>query len=93
MNQNKKESCVSVKVTYKFKNPPKDAGAVITAESYEFGADKPAELWILIMGYIWQLIKFYMNCFPNDIDKVNQQIQKAATELSKVYVEKKGAKP
>ena len=91
MNHNKKDSCVSVKVTYKFKNPPKDSGVVITAENYEFGADKPAELWILIMSFIWQLLKFYMQCFPEKIDETNEQIQKAAKELAGVYVEKKEA--
>lgn len=89
MNRNKKDSCVSVKVTYKFINPSKDSGVVVTAENYEFGADKPAELWILIMAYVWRLIKFYTQCFPDKkVDEVNEQIQKAAKELAGVYVEK-----
>jgi hypothetical protein len=54
---------VSTKVTYKLNKPPKNR-SLVTSETFNFGADKPAELWILIMAYNWELIKFYSDCFP-----------------------------
>jgi hypothetical protein len=81
-------SHISTKVTYKLNKPVKEFSG-ITSEIYEFGADKPAELWILIMAYNWELIKFYSDCFPEKIDEINEQIQKAAKELAGIYAEKK----
>jgi hypothetical protein len=83
-------SFVSTKVTYKLNKPSKNR-SLVTSSTFTFGAEKSAELWILIMAYNWELIKFYLDCFPEKIDETNEQIQKAAKELAGVYVEKKEA--